>query len=264
MARYYYDNDTWNKSDAALPDKPLGDATSAVGEVMINSMEYYTPSGNQYRTIYVWNTKTGKSTRYYYDDSKWLKSDAVLPENPLETPSTSVGEMMMTHQEYYSPSGTQFRIMFVWNTKTGKAARYYYDNGKWEKSTAAFPETPLGLATSSVGEVMMKYIELYTPSGNQHRTVYVWNTKTGKMVRYYYENEKWEKSLPTIPVNPLGTATALVGEAMMNAMEYYTPSGNQHRTLYIWNTKTGLATRYYYDNEKWEKSTAALPDKPLE
>jgi len=173
------------------------------GEIEMKYHEYITSSLGQNRIVFVWNTKTGQSARYYYDNDIWNKSTASLPENPLGEKSTLTGEIMMDYHEYATSTGGQNRIVFVWNTKTGKSARYYYDNDKWNKSAAALPENPLGEKSTLVGEIMMDYSEYITSTGGQNRMVYVWNTKTGKSARYYYDNDAWRQSTANLPVNPL-------------------------------------------------------------
>lgn len=34
----------------------------------------------------------------------------------------------------------------------------------------------------------------------------------------------------------------------------------RNRIVFVWNTKTRQSARYYYDNDAWHRSTAALPD----
>jgi len=114
------------------------------------------------------------------------------------------------------------------------------------------------------GIIQMDYTEYFTPNGRQDRVVYVWNTKTGKSARYYYQNESWKKSTVALPDNPLGDNPSEAGEIMMDYTEYFTPNGRQDRVVYVWNTKTGKSARYYYQNESWKKSTVALPSSPLD
>ena len=167
---------------------------------------------------------------------------------------------MMDYHEYFTETGGQFRIVYVWNTKTGKSARYYYDNDSWHKSSVSLPDNPLGEATNTTGEIMMDYHEYFTETGGQFRIVYVWNTKTGKSARYYYDNDSWHKSSVSLPDNPLGEATNTTGEIMMDYHEYFTETGGQFRIVYVWNTKTGKSARYYYDNDSWHKSSVSIPD----
>jgi hypothetical protein len=171
--------------------------------------QYENLNGTQYRTIFVWNSKTGKTARYYhqYDEDAWEKSEKALPDNPLGKASTEVGEIMMDYNQYENHNGTQYRTVYVWNTRTGKSARYYYeyDKKEWKKSTVNLPDNPLGEPTSKIGEVMMDYEQYENHNGTQYRTVYVWNTLTGKSARYYYEHDDyvWQKSKVNLPDKPL-------------------------------------------------------------
>ena len=171
--------------------------------ISLDYKEYYNPRGEQYRIVFVWDTKTGKSARYYYNKSKWHKSEVSLPDNPTDDTSNQQGEIMMNYNEYYNTRGEQYRIVYVWNTRTGKSARYYYNQNKWHKSEVSLPDNPTGDASNQVGEIMMDYSEYYNPRGQQYRIVYVWNTKTGSSARYYYNQNKWHKSEVALPDNPL-------------------------------------------------------------
>lgn len=51
--------------------------------------------------------------------------------------------------------------------------------------------------------IELEYGEYYTPKAYQNRTVFVWNTKTGKSARYYYDNKIWNKSTVALPINPV-------------------------------------------------------------
>ncbi|MTI20749.1 hypothetical protein E1176_06930 [Fulvivirga sp. RKSG066] len=159
--------------------------------------EYHTYNNGQNRIAFKWNTQTGESTRYYYDNDDWHESTASLPARPLGNPSQE-GEIMMDYHEYYTEEGGQYRIVLVWNTKTGKSIRYYYDNNQWHESTASLPAAPLK-SSGQIGEIMMAYHEYYTLEGGQYRIVLVWNTLTGEAIRYYYDNDKWNLSTADVP-----------------------------------------------------------------
>ena len=107
----------------------------------------------------------------------------------------------MNYREYYTPEGEQYRTVFAWNTKTGKSARYYYDAEEWHKSTVAFPEKPTGEVSGKAGDVMMSYLEYYTPENEQYRVVFTWSTIKKKVQRYYYDAEAWHKSTVAFPDN---------------------------------------------------------------
>ncbi|MEL7119005.1 MAG: hypothetical protein AAFO07_06180 [Bacteroidota bacterium] len=120
---------------------------------MMDYHEYYQPDrpnrrGEQLRIVWVWDPITGKTARYYYDNKQWKKSEATLPNNPLGNKLDPDDRYMMEYHEYYQPDrpnrrGEQLRIVWVWSTKTGKTARYYYDNKQWKKSEVALPNNPL-------------------------------------------------------------------------------------------------------------------------
>ncbi|MEL6557815.1 MAG: hypothetical protein AAFQ94_06490 [Bacteroidota bacterium] len=283
-ARYYYDNKAWHKSSVSLPEQPLGATSGESGEIMMDYHEYYSPgtpgrrAPEQFRIVYVWNTRTGESARFYYDNKAWYKSSVALPDSPLKRPSGEVGEIMMDYHEYYSPgtpgrrSPEQFRIVYVWNTRTGESARYYYDNKEWYKSSVALPEKPLKTASEEVGEIMMRYHEYYSPgtpgrrAPEQFRIVFVWNTKTGESARYYYDDKKWLDSSSSLPKVHFDDFSSNTGEILMNYREYYSPgtagrrAPEQFRIVSVLNSRTGEAIRYYYDNGVWKKSSASFPN----
>ena len=104
--------------------------------------------------------------------------------------------LLFEYQEYYSPGVVgrrdpeQFRITFVWDSKSGKSARYFYDDKKWNKSSVSLPIDPLGNSSGENGEIMMDYHEYYSPGDpgrrapEQYRIVFVWNSITGESARY--------------------------------------------------------------------------------
>jgi hypothetical protein len=122
----------------------------------------------------------------------------------------------------------------------------------------------MGITGGEVGEILMTAFEYYTPKGNQFRTVYYWNTKTGKSVRYFYsDSEKWEKSTAELASSPIASSSK-VGEVTLSILEYFNPTGDQNRAIMYINTLTGKTVRYYYsEDEKWLKSDVALPDNPF-
>ena len=266
-ARYYYNDDSeWEKSNSAIPIQPLSTPSYEAGEIMMTYTEYNLKDYLYQRQWLVWNTMTGESARYYYDkkEGSWGRSRTNIPKEPIATSASRPGEVMMDYTQYRLPSGTTRRTMFVWNTRTGESARYYFDPQEraWGKSSATLPSQPLSRLSTEFGEIMMDYIQ-YPGDDEEPRAVLVWNTKTGETARYYYDhkNTSWEKSKNALPNRLLYDSPSEIGEIMMKYNQYLDEDGSIARRVLVWNTKTGESARYSLEGN-WVRS-ASIPTQPL-
>jgi len=175
---------------------------SQVGEIM---MEYnqHSNDGSSVKQVFTWNTKTGESATYYYENRQWIKSEVSIPSQPLSNPSSEIGEIMMDYNQYLNDKGNLLKQVFVWNTKTAESARYYYKGGQWKKSDATIPSQPLSEASTQIGEIMMDYNQYSNDNGKSMKQVFVWNTITGESARYYYKGGEWKKTSASLPTNPM-------------------------------------------------------------
>lgn len=125
----------------------------------------------------------------------------------------------------------------------------------------------LAKLNAQTGLYQTNYLDYFKSNGEMFRACYVWNSKSGAAIRYYYspENKTWGKAKAALPENPMAITAGEAGEIMLVAKEYFGADGKQFRALYYYNTKTGNAVRYYLsDADKYEKSTTELPQNPIE
>lgn len=117
----------------------------------------------------------------------------------------------------------------------------------------------------TAGEYKTEYKEYIGPSADILRYCYVWDTKSGNAVRYYFTTERtWVKGKSLLPTNPLNVKGTDIGEVMLCTSEYPDSKGIINKVVYYYSTKTGKVVRYYLSEAgKWEKSTAEL-DNPIE
>lgn len=175
------------------------------GQFKTEYREYISRTSEIFRYCYVWDTKTGNAIRYHYlNTNNWEKGKSTLPLNPLNVSGNEIGEVMLSHSEYYDSKGNINRTVYYYSTKTGKVVRYYFSEaGKWEKSNAEL-ENPLQTTNTKPGEITMNAIEYYNSEEIQFRTLFFCNTITGETARYYFNHEqkKWLKSDVALPENP--------------------------------------------------------------
>ena len=185
----------------------LTNVSAQAGLYQTNYLDYFGPKDEMFRACYIWNSKTGFAIRYYYspENKTWGKANAILPDNPLAITTGETGEVMLVAKEYFGANGKQFRSIYYYDTKTGKAVRYYLsDANKYEKSTTDMPQNPIEVTTQKVGEVSMEVAEYYSPNGTLFRILFFCNTITGKTVRYFLSDDgKWMKSDTALPNNPM-------------------------------------------------------------
>lgn len=135
--QYYWSipDHNWKAMQVNLPGDPV---TGATGNIMFDA--YY--DQNTEKAYYLaWDTKTGKSTQYYWNISKhnWQAVEINLPENPLPG---ATGDIMM--DSYYDQT-THKAYYLVYDASTGRSIQYYWDNQvhKWHPMEVNLPGNPL-------------------------------------------------------------------------------------------------------------------------
>ena len=254
--RYWFDIEAekWQESES-IPEEMIGFEPQKAGELMFDYREYVS-AGVMKRSLLVWNTSTGKSERYWFDtgQNSWTAS-AHIPDNPLSMDPVEPGRIGMDYDDFVN-KGEINRTILVWDTKTGLSKHYRFDTGKKEwVVSGSTPDTPFKNNNGKIGEIMMA-CEENPVSGSMIRSVFIWNTKTGKSALYVFneEDKTWhEKS--SVPKNPFGGVDRETGDIMMN-FEKYTTAGVDKGSILIWHTKTGESLRYWYapEEDKWHES----------
>ncbi|MCH2225969.1 MAG: hypothetical protein MK066_14470, partial [Crocinitomicaceae bacterium] len=110
------------REEMQLPTEPLG--FNATGKVMADYEAVYNTKNNKaYYEILFWDTKTGKSKLYFFDDMtqnfKAYSSNVQLPSIPL---FRTQGEVMAKYSAIYmsAQDKTIYEVLF-WDTATGKS-----------------------------------------------------------------------------------------------------------------------------------------------
>lgn len=193
--------------------------------------------------ILCWDTKTGRSVQYYFDQElkKFREADDKF-QLPADVGLTD--DVMM--YPYIGADGTE--ITLTWNKVTGKSVAWYFDDnlGRYVKAKPGFqlPATP-----ALTGNVMM-----YPYVGNDSSEVILtWNISTGKSLSYYLDNatKTFTKSPPEYQ---LPADLGVGGNLMMCPVVVK----SKDEVIYTWNAATGRSANYYFDKElkKYKKSEA--------
>jgi hypothetical protein len=145
----------------------------------------------------VWDTKTGKSTQYYWNPglTRWDSFEINLPADPL--PGVQGSVMMDVHY-----AGNDKKAYYlIWDTKTGKSIQYYWNSAKtkWDSFEINLPENPMPGATGEIG------MKTYFDTNDQKAYYIVWDTNVGKSIQYYWNSAKtrwdsFEINLPPAPI----------------------------------------------------------------
>jgi len=133
--QYYWDEqDEWVSFDINLPENPLKDVK---GNVM---MDVYYDKGDHETDYIIWDTKTGKSIQYYWEQSSnsWKTMEINLPETPLPG---AKGEIMI--DGYYNVLDNE-PYYLVYDTESGKSNQYEckYDTHQLISFYINLPEKP--------------------------------------------------------------------------------------------------------------------------
>ncbi|MGL1902120.1 MAG: hypothetical protein OCC49_08295 [Fibrobacterales bacterium] len=262
---FVYKNKKWNEI-SVTPPKNIVESSQEIGEVLFQHIQVKSKSGKKYTALYAWNSKTGKTERYFYHKKKWQQSKRTLPKESFDNLPKEAGTIMASFYEKLSPKRKIIKAMILWNTKTGESARFYEKKGRWIRSPYNLPEAPLQTA-GATGEVMMDYHIVTAPSGSLYHVALIWNTQTGQSVRYYFKDKKWYKSDTTLPEQTMVTTTGSVGEIMMQYSELPKTKGllskGPVKSVLVWNTKTGVCSQFRYSGKVWVNSTITLPHTNL-
>lgn len=200
--------------------------------------------------ILAFNSKTGKSTEWYYDEAE--KKMTKAPE-AFQLPATGIsGSVLM--KAYIDTKGNE--VVLVWSPSTGQSVNFYYDEAAkaMTKSTDGY-QLPASIGLS--GSVrMFPYI-----GADGSEVILCWETATGKSVSYYYDDAEktFKKSTDDYQ---LPAATGVTGKVMMHP---YIAKDNSEAIL-VWDANTGKSASWYYDKaeKKFMKATDGfqLPSNP--
>lgn len=182
--------------------------------------------------ILVWNTATGQSVSWYYDEAdKKMKQATANYQLPQ-----SIGLSGSVHMfPYIGSDGSE--VVLCWETASGKSVSFYFDNAskKFVKSSA---EYQLPSSTGIAGKIMMHpYI-----GKDGSEVILVWDANSGKSVSYYFDNseKRFQKATEPyqLPANP-----GVSGNVMM-----YPYIGNdKNEVILIWSVINGASMLWYYD-----------------
>ncbi|MCW5906431.1 MAG: hypothetical protein KIS94_01100 [Chitinophagales bacterium] len=201
--------------------------------------------------VMVYDTKTGKSVEWYYDEAekKMKKAGAgfQLPANPGVT-----GNVMM--KAYIGADGSE--VILVWNTTTGQSVSWYYDEAE-KKMLKNTDNYQLPQSIGLTGNIMMfPYI-----GSDGSEVVLCWETATGKSVSFYYDNAE-KKFLKSTAQYQLPAATGVSGKVMMHP--YIGKDGSE--VVLVWDANSGRSVSWYYGNaeKRFLKATEnyQLPSSP--
>lgn len=205
---------------------------------------------NNDEVVLAFNSKTGKSVEWYYNEAE--KKMAKAPD-AFQLPATGIsGNVLM--KAYIDAKGNE--VVLVWSPATGQSASFYYDEATkvMVKSSEGYqlPAT-LGLSGSVK---MFPYV-----GADNSEVILCWETATGKSISFYYDEaeKKFKKSTAEYQ---LPTATGITGKIMMHP---YIGKDNSEAVL-IWDANSGKSASYYY-NEAEKKFIKAsdgfqLPTNP--
>ena len=183
--------------------------------------------------VLCWETGTGKSVSYYYNNAnkKFEKAEAayLLPAGTGVT-----GKVMM--QPYIGKDGSE--VILIWDANTGKSVSWYFDEAEKHYKKA---DTNYQLPNNSgvTGNVMMYP---YIGKGNIE-SVLVWSTINGASIMWYYDNLE-NRFIKAKSDFQLPTNTGISQNVMM--VPFVVKNGDE--VIYIWNSGTGTSVNYYYDD----------------
>ncbi len=174
--------------------------------------------------------------------------------------------IQMNYKVYYDPSlETMIRECLVWNTKTGHSKLYFHntETNIFEPYEDELQLPDLPLYAEAKGDIMMDYaVEIFKEK--VEAKILVWDTKTGKSMHYYYDDETlkfeaygWRAQLPD-EVEELNIKGKIMMDYEMTYTKYYKKLRHE---VVIWDTKTGKNWMYYYNHAN--KRMEAYETQPL-
>ncbi len=132
--------------------------------------------------ILKWETTTGVSKLYYYDNSvkKFTLSSYQLPQKPLG----NITNAFYQFDSYIDQDGSECAL--VWDANSGLSNIYYYDNSvkKFTLSSYQLPQKPL----KNVTKAFYQFDCYIDKDGSE--CVLIWDATTGLSKLYYYDSRQ--------------------------------------------------------------------------
>jgi hypothetical protein len=220
---YHYDDHAGKFviSSYQLPRSPTGD----IGK--LGFMAYKGEDGGE--RILAWNTETGVSKLYYYDEgqNQFLLSSYQLPVKPV----AAGGECGFS--AYLNKDGEE--SILAWNTGIGRS-KLYVVNQKTQKFTLSSHQLPI----QSLGKGSYRFMSYLDKAGSE--CALVCNTETGVSKLHYYS-----KIVGEFKVSPYQLPSKPTGD---NGVYGFTPFLNRDgaECILAWNALTGVSRMYRHDD----------------
>jgi len=220
---YHYDDHEakFVISSYQLPRNPTGD----IGK--LGFMAYKGKNGEE--RILAWNTETGVSKLYYYNEAKneFLLSSYQLPVKPV----AAGGECGFS--AYLNKDGEE--SILAWNTGIGRSKLYVVD-----ERTQKFKLSSHQLPIQSLGKGDYGFMPYLDKTGAE--CALAWNTASGVSKLYYYS-----KTVGQFKVSPYQLPSKPTGDTGTYG---FTPFLNRHgaECILTWNTETGVSKMYRHDD----------------
>ncbi|MBU7584184.1 MAG: trypsin-like peptidase domain-containing protein [Nostoc sp. TH1S01] len=270
--------------------KTLNDSISVlVNSVAISPDGRTLASGNNDKTIKIWNVATGQEIRTLNGHSEAVWSVAISPDGRTLASSSldatikiwniATGQEIRTlngHSAWVnsvaiSPdgrtlaSGSSDKTIKIWNVATGQEIRTLNGHSDWVISVAISPD----------GRTLA--------SGSSDKTIKIWNIATGQEIRTLNGHSDWVFS---VAISPDGRTLASGSDKTIKIWNVATgqeirtlnghsdavwsvaispdgrtlASGSSDKTIKIWNIATGQEIRTLNGHSEWVNSVAISPD----
>ena len=205
-------------------------------------------SGNEDKTIRLWNVNTGEYIRTLEGHTSRVSTIAFSPDNntiasgswdnTIRLWNVNTGEYIRTLEGHtsvvnslsFSPdgntiaSGSWDRTIRLWNTDTGENIRTIEEHTGWINS----------VTFSSDGNTIA--------SGSDDRTIRLWNADTGENIRTIEEH------------------TGYVNSVAFSSDDSTIASGSNDNSIRLWNTDTGEYIRTFEEHTGYVNSVVFSPD----
>ena len=223
-------------------------AGTLYAQTNVTLLPYVGKGGDE--VVLVFNSKTGKSVEWYFDEAE---KKMVRAADNFQISNTGLsGAVQM--KAYIDADGNE--VVLAWSPATGQSVSWYYDEAtkSMAKSSEGY-QLPNSIGLS--GNIMMfPYI-----GADGSEVVLAWETGTGKSVSYYYDKgaKKFEKATAEYQ---LPTATGVTGKVMMHPYI----GKDRSEAILVWDANSGKSVSWYLDNaeKKFRKAGEGfqLPSNP--
>jgi hypothetical protein len=129
---YWSDSLRWDTMAFNIPSPPLPGVLE--GKVMF---DVYFDTMMKRAFYIVWDTKTGRSIQYVWEDGSWTDLKINLPQQPIENPK---GDVMVS--TYYSEVEKKAFYTF-YDTEGGKSIQFFWSDDHWNDLKYELPPDPL-------------------------------------------------------------------------------------------------------------------------